>query len=120
MFINIGIRKTRNIRLPCQTQKKNLSLSCSAPMARLFETILIDTGLKRTRDITCALNSWYQQTSTKTGMPSISTQNRSHNTSNIHHFTNIETCPQSLYYRYAQSSDNSVDASEISGLGLKY
>ena len=35
---------SRNIRLPCHTQKKYLSLSCSAPVARLFETIPVDTG----------------------------------------------------------------------------
>ena len=54
---------------------KKMSLSCSAPITRLFETILVDRGQKRAWDITCAPNSWYQQTSTKTGMPSISTQN---------------------------------------------
>ena len=113
---------SQNIRLPCQTPKKYLSLSCSAPIARLFETIMVDTGQKRARDITCAPNGWYQQTSAKTDMPSISTQNRFHNASNIHNFTNMKTCPKSPSYRhakvYAHSSDKPL-MFEIPDLGLK-
>ena len=68
-------RNSQNIHLPRQTQKKYLSLSCSAPMARLFETIPVDTGQKGPEASSVPLNSRYQQTSTKTRPDSTSAQN---------------------------------------------
>ena len=51
-------------------QKKNLSLSCSVPMARLFETILVDTGQKKAQDITPIYTPivGINKTSTKPGL----------------------------------------------------
>ena len=59
-------------------------------------------------------NSRYQQTSTKTRPDSTSVQNIDYP-----NFTNIETSPKSLNYRYAQSLDNSIDERILQALGSK-
>ena len=83
-------------------------------MARLFETISVDSDQKSPEASSTPPNSRYQQTPIKIRPDSTSTQNIDYS-----YFTNIETCPKSLNYRYAQSLDNSIDEGILQALGWK-
>ena len=87
---------SQNIRLPRQTHKKNLSLSYSAPMARLFKTIFSWYGLEKSETLfmspIVSINKHPQKTGLILLAPKIDHPN----------FTNIETCPKSLNYRHAR------------------
>ena len=59
---------SQNIRLPRQTQKKHLSLSCSAPMTRFIRDNSSRYRLRKILDNIHVPNNWYQQLPQKTGL----------------------------------------------------
>ena len=95
--------------------KKNICLLVALPLWRdLFETISVDRTTKSPKHLTVLPNSQYRQTSTKNWPGSTSAQNI-----DSPNFTNIETCPKRLNYRYAQSLDKPPMCG-IPDLGVKF
>ena len=94
--------------------KKYLSFSCSAPMTRFIRDNFQSTRQRKVRSIQpCLRIVGIDKHPQKTGLippaPKIDSPN----------FTNIETCPKRLNYRYVQSLDK-PSMSWIPDPGLKF
>ena len=85
---------THKISVCLARRKKNLSISCSDPMARLFEK-----SPRHYPSPIVGINKHPQKTGLIPPAPKIDYPN----------FTNIETCPKRLNYWYVKSFDNPID-----------
>ena len=96
------------------TKKKTPSLSCSAPMARFIR----DNFSRQDNEKSEAFNR-ASELSVSTNIHKKRPDSTSAQNIDSPNFTNIETCPKSLNYRYAQSLDKPPMCG-TPDLGLKF